>query len=258
MTTASETRNPANERAGSHQALKPRWLAREEPRQWIASVPALAVIALVTGIITDADAITGWRTLFQQMAVQLIILYGLMLLLNSVLYFALTAYAFRGLSGKELAFVARASAPRSHAEAQRIKRYGLDEVRVAIGAGMLSLATVVLLLVGPGIRDAPVATLGTLGAVVGSWLLIILGFAVRYLREWAISDAISFPDNIDPLKLTDFGMLSVQMSTAYGFGNAALRTTSVRRAALAHNVLGYIFNTVIIALVISVALPAVV
>ncbi|WP_192496976.1 DUF1345 domain-containing protein [Gulosibacter chungangensis] len=244
-------------RTGSRRATKPRWLAREEPRQWIATLPGFAAIIWALTWSVDQDGERDWSVLFSEKSVQLIVLLGVMLLLNALLYFVLTAYAFRGAKGKDLAFIARASAPRTRAEAKRLKQNGLDEVYVAIGAGALSLATLVLLLTGPGVRDSPAATLGTLAAVIGAWLLIILGFAVRYLREWAVRGAISFPDNLDPPTLSDFGLVAVQMSTAYGFGHATMRASSVRRAALTHNVLGYVFNTVIIALVISVALPAV-
>ncbi|SJM55722.1 hypothetical protein FM112_04245 [Gulosibacter sp. 10] len=237
-------------RPGSTRANRPRLLAKEGPRQLFSNLPGLALIIVLIAVLEPGSA--ARPELFALMTAA----YGLMLLSSAVLYAVLTFWAFRGIEGEELARAARWSAPQSAREARRLRQFGADEVSIAMWMGFFALLIVGLLVLVPGLREQPYAALGALAAVVASWALIVLGFAVRYLREWAAADAVRFGDTADPPGLGDFVWLAVQMSTAYGFGQASVRTASIRSTALKHNVLAYVFNTVIIALLISVTVSS--
>jgi uncharacterized membrane protein len=245
---------------GSERATAPRWLAREDRRQWIVGVIAISVLvpAIYFGL-RDVDEATSASDAFRRTAVPLVIAYGMMQLINVVIYVPLTLFAFRGLEGDDLAAVARFSSPRNAEEERRLRRYGVDEVSTAVGAGFISLACVVVFVLVPSVREEPLVTYGALAAMVGSWIMIVMAFAVRYMRDWATlaleSDALD--DWTEPPVFLDFVLLSVQVSTGYNLAPRLLVRRAGRRNALTHNVLAYVFNTVIIALVISVALPAV-
>jgi uncharacterized membrane protein len=105
------------------------------------------------------------------------------------------------------------------------------------------------------VRESPFATYGALVAMVASWILIVVAFAVRYMRDWA-ADGGEFIESREAPSFVDFLLVSLQVSTGYNLAKGMFETRRSRRNALTHNVIAYVFNTVIIALVISVALPA--
>ncbi len=242
---------------GSNQAVQPRWLAREDHRQLIAGTLAIIVIVpmLFFGM-RNASETGSWIEAVERTAIPLIFAYGIMQLVNAVTYVPMTLWAFRRAAGEELATLARYSSPRDAKEERKLRRAGVDELSTAVGAGFISLFCVVLFVVVPGVRDSALATYGTLAAMVGSWIVIAVAFAVRYMRDWA-GDGGEFIESREPPVFTDFLLVSVQVSTGYNLARGMFETRRSRRNALTHNVLAYVFNTVIIALVISVALPSV-
>lgn len=242
---------------GSSQAIQPRWLAREDHRQWISSGVAIAVIVpmLYFGM-RDVDEANGWLDAVERTANPMIVAYGAMQVMNVLTYVPMTLWAFRAAEGEELATLARFSSPRNAAEERKLRRSGVDELSTAIGAGGISLLSVVVFIAVPGVRENSLTTYATLAAMVCSWIMIAVAFAVRYMRDWAAAGG-EFVDSREPVVFTDFLLVSVQVSTGYNLARGMFETRKSRRNALTHNVIAYVFNTVIIALVISVALPSV-
>lgn len=237
--------------------MQPRWLAREDHRQWISGVIAIGVLAPVLYFgVRDVDEANSLIEAFQRVAIPLIIAYGGIQALTVLTYVPMTLWAFRELEGEDLATVARFSSPRNEEEERKLRRSGVDELSTAIGAGVISLMCVVLFIVVPGVREDTLATYATLVAMVASWIMIVVAFAVRYMRDWA-GEGGEFVDSREPVVFIDFVLVSMQVSTGYNLARGMFETRKSRRNALTHNVIAYMFNTVIIALVISVALPSV-
>lgn len=224
-----------------------RWLAREAPRQWFTTAVGLAelvVFLLIVGPPSAAASPLGW----------LVNWFGAFLLTIAAVYTALTVIAFRGLSGEALRSLAASTASRRPRPSWRFA----DEVSLAIAGALFAFLVVVMLLVVPSVRLEPMAPVSALATVAAAWVTILLGFAARYLRAWAVDASIDFPEERSEVEFSDFIFLAVQISTAYAPEVAALRTAAVRRTATAHNVLAFVFNSVIVALLVTVALPTVV
>lgn len=241
---------------GSSQAMQPRWLAREDHRQWIVGAIGISVLVplLLPGF-SDFDEASTWSDRLERIAVPVIFAYAVMQATSVLSYVPLTLWAFRGAAGEDLATLARFSSPRNADEERQLRWAGFDEVSTAIGAGGISLICVLAFIIVPGVRESPLATYGALVAMVGSWILIVVAFAVRYMRDWA-ADGGEFIESREAPSFVDFLLVSLQVSTGYNLAKGMFETRRSRRNALIHNVIAYVFNTVIIALVISVALPA--
>lgn len=239
--------------SGSSQAVQPRWLAREDHRQWIVGAIGISVLVpLLFPGFSDIDEAATW---LERLAVPVIFAYAVMQATSVLSYVPLTLWAFRGVAGEDLATLARFSSPRNADEERQLRWAGFDEVSTAIGAGGISLICVIAFILVPGVRESPLASYGALVAMVASWMLIVVAFAVRYLRDWA-ADGGEFIESREAPSFVDFLLVSLQVSTGYNLAKGMFETRRSRRNALTHNVIAYVFNTVIIALVISVALPA--
>ena len=243
---------------GSRAAPRPRmrWLAREAPRQIIAGLVPLGPFwwLLESNRSTPADAPGYFSAPYNSI---LLWCYGLFIAMLAVLYVGLTWLAFRRLRGEQLRRLAVASAPGARAK-RWLQRFGIDEVSLALwSAAATALSTVLLLTLPNALRAEGPAVLGALLAAGGAWVLIVVGFATRYLRSWALLDAIVLDADDDPPEFSDFVHLAVHQSTGYGAPAGRLRAARVRRTATLHSVLAWVFNSVIVALLVSLALASV-
>lgn len=229
------------------------WLARESPRQTIASALSGAVILIFMPWSFD----TIWTSRFAVFGI-LLVPYGIAMVVLALSYALLTFIAFRDRTGDALASLARHSSPRTLLERRRMQFFGTNEGSLAVTVAIVSLIFVAMLLLDPEVREVEWAVPAVLASVLSSWALIVTSFAVKYLREWAVASAITFEADSEPPQFSDFVFLAVQMSTGYAAGLGHFRTSAARRTATFHNVLAFIFNSVIIALLVTVALPAVV
>lgn len=243
-------------RSGSNAVTRhvaPPWLTRETPRQLLAS--GIALVPFVIAVVLNPDLLNVRSGLGY--VGNFLTLLGVFLVFEAVVYAVLTVIAFTRTKGAALAAVGAASSSMTKAERIRNRFLGTDEATLAISAAALSLFSVVVLLLFPGVREAPWVVPGVLASVIGAWILIVVSFAVRYLREWGAHDSVKLDGPADEVEFSDFVHLSVQMSTSYGSGHARFLHPRVRRIATFQNILAFAFNTVILALLVTVALPAV-
>lgn len=239
--------------SGSSAAQRPRsrWLAHEAPRQVIAAVVPMVpfTIVLRTGDVTGVD----------YLAQRVVSAFGGYMLALALLYAGLTWLAFRGAAGEQLRRLAVASAPKSRREVRWMRWFGIDEVSLAFSAALVTvLSTITLLALPDQLRVSGPATAGALAAAASAWVLIVIGYATRYLRLWALRGGLRFAADDEPPEFSDFVHLSVHQSTGYGAPTARLRAVEARRIATVQSALAWVFNTVIVALLVTVALPAVV
>jgi len=131
----------------------------------------------------------------------------------------------------------------------------LSELLV-LTAGVAVLAAVGLLLIRAG--DATGATKAYLIAlgivsVALSWALVHTVFTLRYARTYygAPVGGIDFNED-DPPTYLDFAYLAVTIGMTFQVSDTNLTTKSIRRIALSHALLSYLFGAVIVGLVINV------
>lgn len=95
--------------------------------------------------------------------------------------------------------------------------------------------------------------LGTVAAIVVSWAAIHTVFAAHYAREYFSGEAggIDFHQK-DPPCYSDFAYVAFTVGMSFAISDTDLSGTRMRRAALPHALLSYLFGTVIVAMVINI------
>jgi uncharacterized membrane protein len=127
---------------------------------------------------------------------------------------------------------------------------------LVISAGVACLAAVGLALVKAGsAHGGTKAYLITIGvaSVALAWAAVHTVFTLRYARLYYSSPVggIDFNEPDDPTYL-DFAYLSLTIGMTFQVSDTNLTTKPVRRSALHHALLSYLFGAVIVALLINV------
>ncbi|RBY93309.1 DUF1345 domain-containing protein [Blastococcus sp. TF02A-30] len=121
-------------------------------------------------------------------------------------------------------------------------------------ASVISLGAVAVALTGStsgqmGTRALSIA-LGLL-TIVLSWGLINTVFALTYARQYyEAGGGIDF-NTEDPPAYSDFAYLAFSVGMATGVTDTSTQSTAIRRTALAHQLLSYLFGTGILAVAVS-------
>jgi uncharacterized membrane protein len=160
-------------------------------------------------------------------------------------------------AGGLLLWVWRISWPR---DSEGTKRLAEEEGRthvtdtVVLGAAVASLAAVVEALVRSGTGDAiGVATvvLGVL-VVILSWALVNTVFALKYARGYYSGGdgGIEFGQR-EPPAYSDFAYIAFTVGMSFAVPDTQVADTSIRKVALGHALLSYLFGTVVIAVAVN-------
>lgn len=122
----------------------------------------------------------------------------------------------------------------------------------SVQAALIALVAVIVVSFVPVLRqDVLVVALG-LSVVVSSWVLVVLSYAIHYAREDVAHPGLEFPGT-DPV-WWDYVYLSTQVSTTFSASDVTVTTTAMRRHVTAQCLIAFVFNTVIVALVVSALL----
>jgi uncharacterized membrane protein len=150
-----------------------------------------------------------------------------------------------------------------HLSAQQTQQYAnredpsrrLSEL-IVLSAGVAVLAAVGLLLIragnATGGTKAYLIGLGVLSVTL-SWSLVHTVFTLRYARAYygLPVGGIDFNES-DPPTYLDFAYLAVTIGMTFQVSDTNLTSKPIRRIALTHALLSYLFGAVVVALVINV------
>jgi uncharacterized membrane protein len=111
--------------------------------------------------------------------------------------------------------------------------------------------------VPPAARDLHVALVAV--TLLVSWLMTHTAFAYRYAHEYyerddtgKISAGLAFPGEDDP-DYWDFCYFALVLGMTFQVSDVQITSRKLRRLAAAHGLLGFLFNTVILALSVNIA-----
>lgn len=222
-------------------------LAGDVYRAWVASGLGLVVFLAVLVVWAYVNIRTG-----QFPSTDQTYLFGL---LTSVViifnvYTVLTWLTFRRAGHSELHSWAKATAPK--------RRWVLWVSGGGAGswsaqAAVFAMGAVLLMIFQPALRaSVPLIILGML-LVGSSWLLVVVSYAISYLREDADNGGLEFPGAARPV-WSDYLYLAIQVSTTFSTSDVTVVTTKMRRQVSVHSVIAFVFNTVIVALLVSALL----
>jgi len=125
---------------------------------------------------------------------------------------------------------------------------------ILIGAGAASLLAVAFTLAQAGNAGAPARGLLTalaFGSVALAWASVHTVFALRYARLYYATPegGIEFDDG--PPDYVDFAYVALSIGMTFQVSDTAISTKPIRRVALHHALLSYVFGTVIVAITVS-------
>jgi uncharacterized membrane protein len=102
-----------------------------------------------------------------------------------------------------------------------------------------------------GALEAAITALAVLSVVL-SWLLVHVVFTLRYARLYYMEGGgVNFNEEKDP-DYRDFAYLAFTIGMTYQVSDTNLTSTSMRRTALRHALLSFVFGTAVIAVMINV------
>ncbi|MGY4721709.1 DUF1345 domain-containing protein [Naumannella cuiyingiana] len=220
---------------------RPSWLLSETRRSLVSTVAATVCTAIITTVWISLDR----RVLPYAVGIGCVVAWTFLAAINA----ALTWRAHGRLSGPALA-EALAADP---ATDRRGAGTGRRMPSWSVEASVLALAVVCLLLFLPGARSLPALLGAALVMIAASWVNVAMAYALHYAREDRREPGISFPGT-EERGFDDYLYLAMAIQTTFGTTDAEIRTRRMRRAAMTHGVLAFAFNTVIVAMIISLLL----
>lgn len=132
---------------------------------------------------------------------------------------------------------------------------------LTVAAAVASLAAIVIEL--SDVKALTPLRQGMRLALVGftfatSWLLVHTAFALHYAHAYYVArgsdgcGALEFPDNGNP-GYVDFLYFAMVIGMTSQTADVAIASTSMRRLAMAHGMIAFVFNTTLLALTINIA-----
>ena len=125
---------------------------------------------------------------------------------------------------------------------------------VLIGAGFASLLAVVFTLGQAGHAEAPQRGLLTalaIGSVALSWMSVHTVYLLRYARYYYSPPQGGIDFHGEAPDYVDFAYLALTIGMTFQISDTDITAKGVRRAALHHALLSYVFGTVIVAITVS-------
>ena len=155
-------------------------------------------------------------------------------------------WVWASIAGKDAAETARI------ARAEDASRAAAEAV--LLGAGVASLLAVVFTLAQAGDAGAPQRGLLTalaIGSVALAWLSVHTVFLLRYARVYYTPPDGGIDFGGERPDYGDFAYLALTIGMTFQVSDTDLTAKRVRRVALHHALLSYLFGTVIVAITVS-------
>jgi uncharacterized membrane protein len=147
-----------------------------------------------------------------------------------------------------------ASETRRHANIEDGSRRTAEGIVLAAGVALLAAVGLVLIKAGQshGGTKAYLITIGIVSVML-SWATIHTVFMLRYTRSHYQSPngAVDFNEKEPPTYL-DFAYLAFTIGMTFQVSDTNLTTKPIRRIALSHALLSYLFGAVIVAIAINI------
>lgn len=230
--------------------------ARELPRRWILRENRRAVIAMVAASLTGIAATGIYRATGGQTA-----LTGAVLaLLSGWSAFSLTHYLLcrvahghsAGADLRERLLADPVSNPRTQWLGRLLMGSGSSHSFAANAAGMALLGVIVLVLY-PDLRRTAVLLMVGVVLVVTSWLDMAMAYAVQYARMDLTEGGFAWEGEKDQ-RFSDYEYVANAVQATLGTTDVVLTTSAMRTAVRRHGLIAFTFNSVIVALLVSLVL----
>ncbi|MTD14787.1 DUF1345 domain-containing protein [Nakamurella sp. YIM 132087] len=88
-------------------------------------------------------------------------------------------------------------------------------------------------------------------AIVTSWMMLQAGYLLAYLGIYAKEGGLSFPGTPQPLAV-DFAYFACAVGTTFATTDVEVTSSRLRRHVLLHGILAFVFNSLIVAILVGV------
>lgn len=126
----------------------------------------------------------------------------------------------------------------------------------AITGSAIAIIAIVLIGQNSEFRSDPLVVVPAIAVVASSVLMIISAYTIHYARENTRLGGLVFPERIQP-RFVDYFYLAVQVSTTFSTSDVTVTSSSMRRTVAVHSLTAFAFNTVIVALLVSMLIVVV-
>lgn len=162
-----------------------------------------------------------------------------------------TWWAFRAREGEELRTALRVG---DGWERQRAwwRLIGSDGPMWAIGIAFTAMVALGVLLGFKSVRGVDMLLAAGL-LVLASWLDVMITFAALYARLdlGKAGPMLRFPDDERPRVFSDYVYVAITVMATFGVSDASVSHPRLRRQVATHSFIAFMFNTVIVAVLVS-------
>lgn len=225
-------------------------LANDSARAWIASGIG-AVLSFIISFGYAFYVVGKDQELVRLVAYSVSGLASLFLIF--ITYELMTWWTFRRADAGQLADWITKTTPRRAKAKVLLALSGGGATSWSAQAAVIALVAVIVVAFPRDLRGNLVIVVLGLLVVASSWVMVIVSFAIGYLRHNVEHAGLEFPGDRAPT-WDDYVYLAVQVSTTFSTSDVTVVTTAMRRKVTAQSVIAFVFNTVIVALVVSAML----
>ena len=189
----------------------------------VAAVACGIIVAVIVAIVLDPaySPLLGWTT-------------------TGILYSSITWLSIGRMTASETAEHATREAPGGWA------------VHILLTvAAIASLAGIAILIIRPPNSQVAAASVALL-VIIASWMTVQTINALRYAREYyRTGTGVDFHTS-DPPCYIDFAYMAFTVGMSFAISDTDLQSTSMRRIALWHALLAYLFGTIFVAGLVNI------
>ncbi len=221
-------------------STSPRLLS-DSTRAWTALAWSLLVLPVVL-------VLQAWRDAALSPVAGVFLVYAVF----TLVYLVLTLRVFLPATPEMLA----TRAPRARSARERLAQLangGAAGFGFSVQIAAAAFAAAVVMVAVDGLvpeRDRVLTLVTAAITVVAAWLVVAVSYAVEYARTDLNDGGLDFPGH-DELGYRDYLYLSLAISTTFGTTDVGVTSTAVRRLVSGHSLMAFIFNTLILALVVA-------
>lgn len=219
----------------------------DRARYWAATVLATVLTSLGVAVALAAGAVTDLSITY------FAIVYFTAWILFCLLYSTITWRVLSPADGPTLAEWLRENEEQRRSRQRSESMYGTGGPSAAVVLCATALAAVIAVAALPELRTNAV-TLCLAVAVVGTtWFLLVVVYALHYARESVHAGGLDFPSRggTDLPVFSDFVYVSTLVATGFATSDVSVRTAKMRRDVTIHALVAFAFNTVVVALLVS-------
>lgn len=218
------------------------WLLKEGRRSLLATGASVVVGVAVAQLYP----VPTRHEMLVRSVIQVCSIWALLSLFHALLFYL----AFRGVRGPALEEAVDIAFPPGTPRGMD-RFFGVSGPWWSVSLATLALVGIIPVIVDPRLRAHPPLLAAAAALVAASWVDVVVTCAMHYARLDRRGDMLQFPDD-DPRSLTDYLYVSVCSQATFGTTDVQLVHPVMRKTVMGHGLLAFFFNTVIVAVLVSV------